>query len=181
MLAVLVVSFAACTGTPAPTIPTSTATASTNAATRAPTPTTDPAAAAAEAAVLEAYRGFWAAKIAAFADPSKDPGPELSHFAVDDALAETGSTILTLRQSGIAFTGEPVLTPAVSDVVTGQGGTATITDCVNSANWQPVFVPNGEPAAAPDQPAKLLTTSVAYYYENRWTIRSSVIDRDAPC
>lgn len=149
--------------------------------TPSPTPSVDPTIAQAQAAILEAYKGYWDAKIAAFADPTKDPGPELERFAVDKAFADVVSSVFTFRDSGIAVTGQPVLTPTVSDVEIGTSGSATIVDCVDGTEWQPVYTATGESAAAPGQVQKLLTTSTAYFYVDHWTIRTSNVDREAPC
>ncbi|NUU15811.1 hypothetical protein HP550_00915 [Cellulomonas humilata] len=119
--------------------------------------------------------------MAAFADPTKDPGPELEQFAVDKAFADVASSVFTFRDSAIHVNGRPVLTPTVSNIVVGSEGTATITDCVDGTNWQPVYTSTGESAAAPGQAQKLLTTSTAYFYVDHWTIRTSNVDRSAPC
>jgi hypothetical protein len=117
----------------------------------------------------------------AFADPTKDPGPELSRYAVDKALADTASSLFTFRDSGIAFTGEPTLDPVVTDVVEGDAGTATITDCVDSSAWLPIYTATGESAAAPGQATSVVAVSTAYFYDGHWTIRTSDIDRDTTC
>lgn len=155
-----------------------TAAASSSPTTTAPV---DPTVAAAEAAILKAYRGYWDAKVAIYADPPQSVAPDLQTYAVDQALADVGQTQLTLRQSGILFRGSPAIQPTVSDVVVGNGGTATITDCVDSTNWQPVYAATGASAAAPGQAPRLITTSTAYFYDGRWTIRASVVNRDKTC
>lgn len=149
--------------------------------TPSPTPSIDPTVAQAEAAILEAYQGYWDAKVAAFADPTKDPGPELERFAVDKAFADVASSVFTFRDSGVSVTGRPVLSPTVSDVVTGDSGSATIVDCVDGTGWQPIYTASGESAAVTGQAVRLLTTSTAYYYVDHWTIRTSNVDREAPC
>lgn len=145
------------------------------------TPSVDPTLGAAEAAILKAYRGYWDAKVAIYADPPQSIGPDLQTYAVDQALADVGQTQMTLRQSGIAFRGSPAIQPTVSDVIVGNGGTATITDCVDSTNWQPVYSATGASAAAPGQAPRLITISTAYFYDGRWTIRASVVNRDKTC
>lgn len=181
VLIVVAVLLGACTQ-PEPT-PSPTPSASTAAPTPtvSPTRSVDPTLAAAEVAILEAYHGYWAAKVAAFADPTKDPGPELERFAVDKAFADVASSVFTFRNSGISVTGQPALSPAVSEVVLGESGSATIVDCVDGTNWQPIYTATGTSAAAPGQEQKLLTTSTAYFYVDHWTIRTSNVDREAPC
>ncbi|EYR65239.1 hypothetical protein N866_00200 [Actinotalea ferrariae CF5-4] len=164
---------------PSPT-PTPTAAASPT-TTPTPTSTADPEVAAAEAAILEAYEGYWDAKVQAFSDPSAPEAPSLTQFAVDTALADVRASVQSLKSSGITVVGEPLLAPEVSDVVLGDTSTATITDCVDVSDWQPIFTESGESAADPNQALRVLTTSTAYVYDGRWTIRSSEVDRDSSC
>lgn len=164
--------------TPSPTPSASTATAT---PTVSPTPSVDPTIAAAETAILEAYQGYWAAKVAAFADPTKDPGTELERFAVDRAFTDVGTSLFTFRDSGIAFIGAPRLSPEVTDVVAGDQGSANITDCVDVSDWRPIYTATGDSAAAPGQATKVLTNSTAYFYIDHWTIRTSDVDRGTSC
>ncbi|HEY3545862.1 MAG TPA: hypothetical protein VGK17_07190 [Propionicimonas sp.] len=173
---------AACTpggSDPSPT-PTLTVTPS-PAATPTATPTVNPETAAAEAAILEAYQGYWDAKVASFADPMKDQNPNLQHFAVDTALADAQEAILSFRSNGIAVVGEPELAPVVSDITLGEVKSATITDCVDITNWQPIYAATGDPAAPADQNLRVPTESTAYFFDGHWTIRASVVDREQTC
>lgn len=175
---------AACTTpppTPSPTSSTDATAPATPTPSRAPTPSVDPTIAQAEAAILEAYQGYWDAKVAAFADPTVDPGSDLERFAVDQAFADVASSVFTFRRNGIKVTGSPVLAPVVSEIVTGSEGSARIVDCVDGSQWQPIYVATGEPAAVPGQATRLTTTSTAYYYVDHWTIRTSEVDRGSPC
>jgi len=176
----VVAAVAGCTRQPEPSPSTST-TRTTSSPTPSPSPTTslDPGTAEAQAAILTAYQGYWDAKIAAFADPTKDPGPELEMFAVDKAFADVASSVFTFRDNGIKVVGTPQLSPTVSDIV--PDASATIVDCVDGTNWQPVYASTGESAAAPGQAHRLVTTSTAYYYVDHWTIRTSVVNREDPC
>ncbi|NTW41186.1 MAG: hypothetical protein HGA44_15160 [Cellulomonadaceae bacterium] len=141
----------------------------------------DPTIEQAEAAILEAYLGYWDAKVAAFSNPANDPGAELERFAVDQAFADVASSVFTFRRNGIQVTGEPVLSPTVSEIVPGPEGSARIVDCVDGSQWQPVYAATGESAAVPGQAVRLTTTSTAYYYVDHWTIRTSEVDRESPC
>jgi hypothetical protein len=171
---------AACTSggsDPSPT-PTRTVTPS---PTATATATVDPQSAAAEAAILEAYKGYWHAKVASFADPMKDQDPNLQHFAVDTALADAQEAILSFRSNGIAVVGEPGLAPVVSDIVLSEVKSAKITDCVDITNWQPVYAATGASAAPADQNLRVPTESTAYFFDGHWTIRASVVDREKTC
>ncbi|MBX9243813.1 hypothetical protein ICW40_03205 [Actinotalea ferrariae] len=164
-----------------PPTPTTSTPTTTPSASERPTPSVDPEVSTAEAAILEAYRGYWATKVAILADPAVEPGTALEAYAVDTALTDVYSTVLTYRSNRIVMVGEPITDPTVSEVVPGVEGTATITDCVDVGDWQPMFRDTGESAAAPGQASEVLTVSTAYFYMDRWTIRTSVVDRDTPC
>lgn len=103
---------------PNPPTSTTSATPSTT-PTPSPTSTSDPELAAAEVAILEAYRGYWATKVTILADPALEPGTTLETFAVDTALTDVYSTVLSFRSDRIVMVGEPVLRPQVTDVVPG--------------------------------------------------------------
>src|SRR5665647_3127800 len=60
------------------------------------TPSVDPAIAEAEAAILDVYQGYWDAKVVSFADPTRPQDPNLERFAVDTALTDAQSTLLSL-------------------------------------------------------------------------------------
>ena len=135
--------------------------------------------AAAEAAILEAYQGYWDVQIRMFADPSQDLWPDLEKYAVDTAYSDVAETVVYFRDQGIKWTGEPALDPVVSDIVADQS--ATITDCVDSTNWLPVRADTGQPASVAAQAPRVVATSSAYFYDNRWTIKTSTLDRDTTC
>lgn len=164
-----------------PPNPTTSATSPTPSPTPTPTSTVDPEVAAAEVAILEAYRGYWATKVTILADPALEPGTALETYAVDTALTDVYSTVLSFRSDRIVMVGEPVLDPQVTDVVPGTEGTATIADCVDVANWQPIFRDTLDSAAAPGQASQVSATATAYFYMGRWTIRTYVVDRETPC
>lgn len=161
------------------------ATASSTAVAR-PTATPSPATPSTpqHAAILEAYNGYWRVSVAMLSDPSANldgAGPhwnELRQFATDTALADQFTTLHDLSQNGIALVGAPVLNPSVANV-TGQ--TASIVDCVDSTNWQPVYTATKKSAAAPGQNPRLITNSTLQLYDGRWQVTASVIDREKSC
>jgi hypothetical protein len=172
---------AGCTGPgPEPAV-----TASPSAPTASPTPTTtptaDPAVAEAEAAVLAAYRGYWDGVVASFADPAQPQSPALAEHSDDTALTDAQSALIQLAHSGIHLVGSPTLTPKVTGLELNGAPTATIVDCVDASNWQPVFTSSGASAAAPDQPTRLTYEASAFHPEDRWLIRAVTVHRDQPC
>ena len=132
-------------------------------------------------AVLAAYRGYWAAKVNSYADPTKDQDPNLARFADDKALSEAQSTIFTLRTNGVSMPGAPTLSPVLSEIELGAAPTATITDCIDATSWQPIYTATGASAAAPGQSPRVITESTAFVAEGQWRIRTSVAHRDQTC
>lgn len=181
-VALLTFGLAGCTGTapePTPT-PTPTSAASTADPNPSPTPSVDPALAEAEGLVLEAYRGYWAAKVASYADPSQQQDPSLAVYAIDTALTDAQAAIASMRADGIVVPGEPVIDPEVTelDLATSR---ATLADCIDTANWQGIFSATGESAVAPDQFTRVTASATAAVYEGRWVIDSYHVYRDQTC
>lgn len=185
IVATLVLLTAACTADPAPTTTatgsTTSSTTTSSPTTSSPSPTVDPDVAAAEAAILEAYRGYWATKVAILADTSVDPDDTIDIYAIDTARSGLLETLLLYRSNRIITTGAPVLDPVVSDVVLDAPASATITDCVDVANWQPIYRDTRESAAAPGQATRVLMISTAAIYDDRWVIRTQEVNRETPC
>jgi hypothetical protein len=134
---------------------------------------------AAEAA-LAVYRSYWNALVEASKVP--DPRyPDLEKYAADKALANGQSTLWLLERQGIAYKGEPVLNPTVTSVELGASPLVTISDCVDSTNWQPIHKDTGESAAAPDQAARVPSTTEARAYGDGWVITNTTADRSRTC
>ena len=85
-----------------------------------------------------------------------------------------------MRHDGIYVPGEPVLDPEVTAVDLA-ASTATVTDCVDTADWQPLFVASGDSAAAPDQSTRVLATATATVFDGRWVIATYAVQRDRSC
>ena len=158
---------------------------STTAPPPSPTVSVDPTIAAAEGAILEAYRGYWAAQVkvlrdpASFADLAHADWSEPRQFAVDKALANLVSTAQLYAQNGIANVGEPALNPRVSEIVPNQS--ASVSDCVDGSHWQPIYVATGKSAAAPGQASRLVVNSTLLVYDNRWVVNASIVNRETTC
>lgn len=172
---------------PAPTITSSTTTVpapSTTTPTADASPSTDPTVAAVAPALLDAYRGYWRVKVLMFADPpanldgSSPHWNELRQFATDTAFADVFTNLHTFARNGIGVVGTPVLAPAVTSV---KGPNASIVDCVDSTNWQPVYTSTQKSAAAPGQSPRLVTNSTLLFFDSRWVVIDSVVDRERTC
>jgi hypothetical protein len=182
LVAAGIASLVACTSHHSAVPPTTSPTTTVAPTSPSPRPTPTPTPLDADsAAVLAAYKGYWAAKVAAWSDPMKEPGPELATYAVDTAYSDAVSSLFDFRKQGIAVVGQPVLNPAITNVNPTGTRSATIADCVDVSDWRPVFVKTGQSALAPGQSPRVLTNSTAIVYAGRWVIRTSVVDRDAAC
>lgn len=152
-----------------------------------PTPTPSPTATAVaeNAAILEAYSGYWTAMVRIFADPDPfkpDTRPnwdQLKQFAGDTAQADMFTTAYQLSRSGVVYRGTPTHEAAVTQVTPGQA--AEIVDCVDSTNWQPVYASTGKPAAAPGQGLRVSTNSTMTFADGRWLVSAYTPDREKPC
>lgn len=178
VVAATIGTLVACTGSSTPS-PSTSSRSSIPVATSA-TPTPD-ATATAASEVLTVYRGYWAARVKAQASPDQPVPKDLDTFAIDKALTDVKSSILRFRQQGIEFRGEPVLSPTVASVQVGDRASASISDCVDSTHWTPVFASTGKSALAPGQPMRVVVESSARIYAGRWVIDSSVAHRDRTC
>lgn len=155
-------------GSPSSPTPTSNATASADAS------------AAAGAAALAAYHGFRKAQVAAEA-VANARHPDLAKYAGDKALAQERANLLQLAKAGIVVTGQPVLAPEVTAVSLGTSPMVTITDCVDTSGWTPIYKATGKSAAAPNQPSRVLATALARPYGQGWIIAELTTDRSRPC
>lgn len=136
----------------------------------------------AEGAILTAYRGYWDGVVASFAAPDQPQSPALAEHSDDAALADAQSALIQLARDEIRLVGAPILAPEITALELG-GATpsATISDCVDASDWQPVFSSTGDSAAAPGQTVRVTYEAIAFKPEDRWLIRSVVALRDQPC
>ena len=169
-----------CSGSSEPpsSLPTSSSTSSASASASA-TPSPD-ASTAAGAAALVAYSGFRSAQVAAEAVADAH-NPDLAKFAGDKALAQERANLLQLAKAGIIVTGQPILKPEVTAVSLGGAPVVTITDCVDTSRWTPIYKATGKSAAAPNQPSRVLATALARPYGKAWIITELTTERSRPC
>jgi hypothetical protein len=116
-------------------------------------PTASPvdASVAARAAVLEAYRGMWAAFDQAGRGPRADPDdPRLARYATGDALRVLVGGLASMREDGVVIDGEVVLAPEVVDLSPAHEPTrARVEDCGDSTNWLTVSLDTGRVSDGP--------------------------------
>ena len=118
--------------------PTSTAPATT-ATTTAPTTTTT-AVDEREAAVLAAYRAYWA-DVVAVGKTANWRSPRLDDHATGQALAETQATFRALNRRGLVARGTVKVR---AKVLTVKGSTATLYDCNSTSNFLAYDATTGE-------------------------------------
>ena len=174
VLGLLAVSSCSGSSEPPSSLPTSSSTPSASA-----TPSPD-ASTAAGAAALVAYSGFRSAQVAAEAVADAH-NPDLAKFAGNKALAQERANLLQLAKAGIIVTGQPILKPEVTAVSLGGAPVVTITDCVDTSGWTPIYKATGKSAAAPNQPSRVLATALARPYGQGWIITALTTERSRPC
>jgi hypothetical protein len=94
-------------------------------------PSTTDARSAAEAAVLAAYRGYWA-DVVAVGKTADWESPRLAEHATGQALAEARATFHTLKTRGQVARGTVDLRPTVLSV---SGRSATLYDCNSTSQF----------------------------------------------
>jgi hypothetical protein len=132
-------------------------------------------------AVLASYDKFWAAQVNSQASPKKQPDPALARYSIDKALADAQATIFLFRKNGIEMRGHPTHEVEVTSLTLSDPPTASITDCLDSTKWRPVYAATGKSARAPGQSPRVIVESTATVYDGRWVIRTSIAHRDRSC
>jgi hypothetical protein len=176
----VVLQLGACSGTSMPAVSSPASTSAVVSSSPSPPPSSDPTTKARDD-VLAVYRAYWAAQVKAQAAPESKAVGDLSRYSVDQALADVRATVLLFRQQGIVMRGEPALSPSLTSIQTADPAKATITDCVDSSHWTPVYKATGKSALAPNQPPRVVMDSTAMIYNGHWVIRTSVAHRDRTC
>jgi hypothetical protein len=134
---------------------------------------TSPSAAPAADQVLSAYRKFWDAVVAA--NKAADPAaPGLAQVAADPELSRVRDTVSRNRIQKLSLRGAVGHTPKQATV---SGATATIEDCYDISDWNPVSLSTGKPIEVTDE-------SGTGRYRARYTLRRSgagwlVVDQKA--
>jgi hypothetical protein len=123
--------------------------------------------------VLTAYRGFWDAVVAA--NKAADPAaPGLAAVAADPELSRVRATVSRNKIQKLSLRGEVAHTPKPPTV---SGTTATLEDCYDISDWNPVNLTTGKPIEVTDE-------SGTGRYRARYTLRRSgaswlVVDQKA--
>lgn len=90
---------------------------------------------AAQRQALAAYRGMWAAFVAA-GQTSDWRSAQLSRYATGLALTNLARSLYTDHANGLVTKGQPLLSPRVSSAIPSQDPfTVIVTDCGDSTHW----------------------------------------------
>ncbi|MFF4035994.1 hypothetical protein ACFYZ2_40685 [Streptomyces sviceus] len=87
-----------------------------------------------QAAVLAVYTQSWQAQAEAYAKASS-AGTDLRKTTTLRALGSIEQDLKAMRSAGQVTTGKPVIHPTDPRVTAGEIPRATLTDCVDTANW----------------------------------------------
>ncbi|WP_152648560.1 hypothetical protein [Streptacidiphilus anmyonensis] len=134
---------------------------------------------AAKAQLLTEYRGFWNLQVQAYTQGSLE-GLPISAFAIGKADANVRASVQYYRSQGLVMRGRPTLSPIVT-ALNLASKTATITDCIDSANYRPVNKATGQPAQLADKVFRHPWTFQATFDNVQWRIYDDSVDRTVTC
>ena len=135
----------------------------------------------AKKAVLASYDSYWTARANSLGSPTNPPDPNLSKYAIEGAYSDIGATIILFRKNGIEMRGAPAHSAQVTSISLADPTSASITDCLDSTHWLPVYAATGKSALAAGQALRVVVDSTATLYNGQWVIRTAVAHRDRPC
>jgi len=182
-VAALAVALAGCAGTPEPAARADDP--SPQGLPELPSISVNPEEAAAIEEVLTVLQGFRDVEADLYADP---PPPdivrrEFAPYLGDTMLSEVVSTLTDMRNAGVVFEGRVVSESAAVDVqLDATPPAATVRDCVDAANWSPVFQETGEPVPGEALPDRfVMTLDASLYPEHGWLFHDFAMEVDAQC
>jgi hypothetical protein len=149
-------ALSACTTSSGSTVLPTVSSASATTAVSGSPPVSPPSNAADSASALAAYSGFWSARVATYASPQLGASPSLRRYSIDKAFADTRATALIYAENGIVRHGGPSHFTTVAIISTGTQAALTITDCLDTTHWQPIYIKTGKSAAAPGQSKRVM-------------------------
>jgi hypothetical protein len=147
----------------------------------ASTASTDPQAAE-KKAVLNAYDGFWAEQVKAYAQ-GDITSTDLKKYGTKEALGGVMGDVLAMKKAGTATTGTPKHRAAVTTItLSGSSPTATVEDCLDISNWKTVKKRSGQVQPFPsNQPLRYITTAKAEKWGKQWMITQLTPVGDRTC
>jgi hypothetical protein len=128
---------------------------------------------------VAAYKGMWAAFVAAGKIPDPD-APEIRKYASDQALRLIVNALYTDQQQKKVIRGEVTVDPQVTALSPADKPvTVTISDCVNSEKWL-VYKASG--GLADDTPSgKHQTTATVKRTAEGWKVSSFILKEAGTC
>ncbi|GAA2349573.1 hypothetical protein OKJ48_02680 [Streptomyces kunmingensis] len=136
-----------------------------------PSPSDSDPDAALKKVVLDTYERMWDEQVKAYAKGSIK-GTELRSYAAGYALAEAETTMDTFQEKGVVTKGAPTHDAVVTGLKPDEKVPwASLTDCLDTANWKYVYEKTGKPVEMPkDQVLKYVTKVQAEKWGNSWKI-----------
>lgn len=195
IIAVSTLILAACSSTgthvqsPPPSSPRSSASMPPESSSAAPT-STSPTVSPQEKAATSAYVAFSAASHDAERKPTDGARANaLKAFAVDPALANEGSSLISYATGDIAWGGTPPtprVTVSAAQPTAKPYPTVTLKDCPTAApSWKPYNIKNHQPVTVTfpgsKAPPPHAVTATVIYSHSRWLVQKTVIEVKETC
>ncbi|UDL96818.1 hypothetical protein [Streptomyces longhuiensis] len=136
-----------------------------------PSASPSPSATGEAAEVQRAYEGYWKATVAAYAKGAIE-GTDIKKYAVAEALSDTKSDVVGLKQQGYVARGKPSLSPKYGGVDDSRKTPrSTFTDCVDITKWTLVKKSNGEEVQLPkERLTRYVSNVIAEKWYGHWVI-----------
>jgi hypothetical protein len=114
---------------------------------------------------------MWAAYDRAGSPPAADPGhPDLALYATGDALQVLTDGLAALRDQGLVFVGQVVVSPEITELSSASAPTEVrIRDCADTSGWSVVRADGGP---YEDEPGghRLITADVEDTGDGGWKV-----------
>ncbi|WP_063820117.1 hypothetical protein [Streptomyces europaeiscabiei] len=133
-----------------------------------------------EAAVLAAYNHSWDAQIEAYAKASS-AGTDLKKYTTLRALSDVESDLEAMRKAGQVTTGKPSIHPKDPKVTDGEIPKATLTDCIDTTNWNLVEKASKKKVPLPSERlTKYVSTATLEKWGTKWMV-TELTAQDQAC
>lgn len=144
----------------------------------------DPAEAEATEEILSVLDGYRRAELETYTDPQP---PHVSHrqlspYLADPLLSRTLRTLDTMLRAGVRFEGQPRWDADVVELhLDATPPTATINDCLDATDWQPVFRETGDPVPDDLPERYLMRIEAELFPDHGWLLHQAVLEKETQC
>lgn len=137
--------------------------------------------AAAGRAALTVYEAVHELTVQAWTDPSQDWASRYAALTDDPYQSEVLDELAAAADRGDAYTGTLGSNPTVTGVDLAEG-VITVTDCLDTSDWQLVDATTGQPAAAAGAGTdRHSVDATVHRSEGRWQLFDRTENPDQPC